>query len=129
MDDVLPVVLHHHEWWNGSGYPFGAAGEQIPLSARIVAIVDVYDAMSLRRVYKEPIPHDECVAYILEQAGKQFDPDLVEVFLKIAHQFRDTAQGYVGSTVVEKPSNVEGLTSLYNECGAYARSQGEAPSL
>jgi len=107
LEMAQEIALHHHEWWNGSGYPFGVVGEQIPLSARIVAIVDVYDAMSLRRVYKEPIPHDECVAYILEQAGKQFDPDLVEVFLKIEHQFRDTAQGYVGSTVVEKPSNVE----------------------
>ncbi len=75
------ITLYHHEHWDGSGYPDGLAGEDIPLAARIVSIVDVYEALSSKRVYKEAFPHDQCVAMIREQAGRQFDPGLVEVFL------------------------------------------------
>jgi putative two-component system response regulator len=88
------IAFHHHERWDGNGYPAGLAGDQIPLAARIVAIADVYDALSSRRVYKEAYSHDECVEIISEEAGKQFDPDLVHIFLKIEHQFREICQNF-----------------------------------
>jgi HD-GYP domain-containing protein (c-di-GMP phosphodiesterase class II) len=85
------IAMYHHEKWDGSGYPQGLAGEEIPLAARIVAIADVYDALSVRRVYKDPYPHEVCVEKIRKDAGRHFDPDLVEVFLAIQHQFHEIA--------------------------------------
>gem|GEM_PF-4057382 len=82
------VALCHHEWWNGGGYPCGLAGEAIPLSARIVALADVYDALSSRRVYKEAFSHTRCVELICDGSGTQFDPRLVDVFLTVQDQFR-----------------------------------------
>jgi HD-GYP domain-containing protein (c-di-GMP phosphodiesterase class II) len=78
----------HHERWDGQGYPSGLAGEQIPLSGRIVALADVYDALSCKRVYKEALPHEQCVAMIAEAAGTHFDPRVVEVFLEIQDRFQ-----------------------------------------
>ena len=88
------IALYHHERWNGMGYPHGLSGEAIPLAARIVAIADVYDALSIRRTYKEPWPHEQCVDKIREQAGQHFDPDMVEVFLEVDEQFREIAAQY-----------------------------------
>ena len=99
------IAFHHHERWDGKGYPAGLKEEEIPLSARIVAIADVYDALSVRRVYKEALPHEECVRMIEEQAGKQFDPELVEVFLTIAGQFRDIAERFREGRSVEHDAN------------------------
>lgn len=95
------VVLNHHERWNGSGYPghvkdlyaaevlfgTGKKGKEIPLSARIVAIADVYDALTTARSYKDAWPPDAAKAYIKKQAGKLFDPELVDVFLNITELF------------------------------------------
>lgn len=75
------IALTHHEKWDGSGYPQGLAGEEIPLVGRIVAIADVFDALTTGRPYKKAWPVNEAVAYIREQSGKHFDPSLVEVFL------------------------------------------------
>jgi HD-GYP domain-containing protein (c-di-GMP phosphodiesterase class II) len=86
------IAFSHHEGWDGSGYPAGLRGEQIPLAARIVAIGDVYDALASRRVYKEPLPHDKCVAIIREGAGTQFDPRIVEIWLTVASKYRDIAE-------------------------------------
>jgi len=88
------IALAHHERWDGFGYPAGLAGEEIPLAGRIVAIVDVYDALSSRRVYKEAFPHEECLAIIRGEAGKQFDPHLTEVFLRIETQIEAIARRY-----------------------------------
>ncbi len=81
------IALAHHERWDGDGYPKGLAAESIPLAARIVAIADVYDALTVRRVYKEAYSHELSVAMIRDGAGSQFDPDLVDVFLKIHEEF------------------------------------------
>jgi HD-GYP domain-containing protein (c-di-GMP phosphodiesterase class II) len=78
------VVEFHHERWNGSGYPKGLAGEQIPLLARIFAVVDVFDALSSKRPYKDPLPFDQAVATIRDGAGSLFDPQLVTAFEGIA---------------------------------------------
>jgi len=74
------IAYHHHESWDGTGYPDGLAGEQIPLSARIVALADVYDALTTERVYKTAFSHQKAVAIILEERGKKFDPDMVDAF-------------------------------------------------
>ncbi|WP_394498428.1 HD-GYP domain-containing protein [Shewanella sp. ENK2] len=73
----------HHEKWDGSGYPKGLSGIEIPLSARIVALVDVYDALTSPRCYKKPFTHQQAVSLILEGKGKHFDPKLVESFMAI----------------------------------------------
>lgn len=72
----------HHERWDGAGYPRGIQGEEIPLAARIVALADVYDALTTRRPYKEPWTHEDSVAYIREQRGAQFDSRVVDAFLQ-----------------------------------------------
>jgi len=79
---------YHHEWWDGSGYPHGLAGTDIPLQGRIMAIADVYDALVSSRSYKEPLTEDEAVNIIAMNAGKQFDPKIVEVFLEVKDQFK-----------------------------------------
>lgn len=74
------IALHHHEWWDGHGYPYGLAGEDIPLSARIGAVADVYDALTSRRPYKEAWSHDQAVTEISGLTGQQFDPIVTEIF-------------------------------------------------
>ncbi len=74
------IALNHHEKWDGSGYPTGLAGTDIPIEARITAIVDVFDALSSNRPYKKAWPEEECLAYLTEQKGKHFDPELVDAF-------------------------------------------------
>jgi HD-GYP domain-containing protein (c-di-GMP phosphodiesterase class II) len=85
------IARWHHERWDGEGYPDGLAGEQIPLAARIVALADVYEALTSLRNYKPPFPHERCVEIIRSEAGKQFDPDLVEAFLTVEESFRQFA--------------------------------------
>lgn len=81
------IARYHHEWWNGTGYPEGLRGDEIPLSARIVAVADVYDALTSRRPYKEAYSHAEAVEEIIRGSGSHFDPEIVEVFQKNAHIF------------------------------------------
>jgi len=86
------IAFCHHERWDGSGYPKGLAGEEIPLAARIVAVADVYDALATRRVYKAAFPHRKCVEMIRAEAGKHFDPAVVNAFLAVEAEFRAIAQ-------------------------------------
>ena len=80
---ALDIVLYHHERWDGQGYPHGLKGEAIPLTARIFAVCDVYDALTSLRPYKVAWSYERAIAEIAAQAGKQFDPRIVEVFLKL----------------------------------------------
>lgn len=80
------IAASHHEHFDGTGYPAGLEGADIPLSARIVAVADVFDALTSRRSYKEAWPRDKAIAYIAERAGTQFDPTVVEVFLEVVGQ-------------------------------------------
>jgi putative two-component system response regulator len=82
MEDVHAVVKHHHEWWNGNGYPFGLKEEEIPLGARIVAIVDAYDAMTSDRPYRQRLPQATAIQRLRAAAGVQFDHSLVEKFVE-----------------------------------------------
>jgi putative two-component system response regulator len=88
------IAYTHQEKWDGSGYPQGLSGENIPISGRLMAIADVYDALISKRVYKPPFSHEKAVAIITEGKGKHFDPDMVDVFLGISEQFREIAIHY-----------------------------------
>ena len=82
----IQIARWHHEKWNGSGYPDGLNGEMIPLCARIMAIVDVYDAVRSKRVYKDPIPHEEACKIILRERGTHFDPAIIDVFVQLQNE-------------------------------------------
>jgi response regulator RpfG family c-di-GMP phosphodiesterase len=101
------IALAHHERWDGTGYPNGLRGEEIPLSARIVAIADVYDALSCRRVYKDPQAHEQCVEIIRKAAGTQFDPDLVEAWLTITPKFAEVSQRYCAFEVARRKHELD----------------------
>jgi len=88
------IAYSHQEKWDGSGYPEGLAGEAIPLSARLMAVADVYDALISRRVYKPAFPHAEAAKIILAGSGQHFDPAIVEAFKAIEPEFREIAQRY-----------------------------------
>jgi HD-GYP domain-containing protein (c-di-GMP phosphodiesterase class II) len=87
------IASGHHERWDGGGYPVGLAGTNIPLAARIVAVVDVFDALISERPYKKPWPRDKALDYIREQSGHQFDPCVVNAFLAVLERqnVRDVA--------------------------------------
>ena len=91
LNMAYDIALCHHEKWNGQGYPNGLKGEEIPLSARIMAIADVFDALISKRCYKEPMPIDDAIEIIIKDAGTHFDPYIVEVFKTILPEFRDAA--------------------------------------
>ncbi len=97
-DDPLPesvrflevarlIATHHHERWDGSGYPDGLAGSAIPLPARLMALADVFDALTMRRIYKRAWTVEDAARHIVEQSGRHFDPAVVEAFLDIRHEF------------------------------------------
>ena len=86
VESCIHVALYHHEKWDGSGYPYRLKGEEIPLAARIVAVADVYDALTSKRVYKPAMPHDEACAVIRDGAGKHFDPQVAAAFEAVAEE-------------------------------------------
>ncbi len=88
------IALSHHEKWDGSGYPEGLKGEDIPLCARIMAVADVYDALISERVYKKGMPHEQAVEIIKKDSGTHFDPDVVEAFVLLEQEFKTIAMRY-----------------------------------
>jgi putative nucleotidyltransferase with HDIG domain len=80
LEEALDIPWCHHERWDGTGYPRGLAGEQIPFPARLFSVVDVYDAVTSDRPYRGPMTHDEAMALVREGSGTQFDPDAVRIF-------------------------------------------------
>ncbi len=92
----IDVTMGHHEWWDGTGYPFGQSGREIPLAARILGICDVYDALTSARVYKEAWTHEDTEAAIREGSGTQFDPELVEIFFENVEELFQVQQKYSG---------------------------------
>lgn len=91
------IAYSHHEKWDGSGYPEGLAGEAIPVSARLMAVADVYDALISRRVYKQGIPHADAATIICQGRGSHFDPDMVDAFVALSDEFSAIAQRYADS--------------------------------
>ena len=79
----MDIPYSHHEKWDGTGYPNGLKGQNIPIQARIFAVVDVYDALTSDRPYRKAWSEKDALDYITEQSGKHFDPEVVEIFLKL----------------------------------------------
>ena len=111
------VAYYHHEWWNGQGYPQGRKGDKIPLSARIVSIADVYDALTSERPYKEASSHEQAVDLIVKESGTHFDPEIVDAFIgneqifkriKIFNEFEEhpeTIDDLIGSREIKPGAN------------------------
>ena len=91
------IAYSHQEKWDGSGYPQGLSGEEIPISARLMAVADVYDALISRRVYKMPMPHEDAVKIMLEGKGQHFDPDVIDAFMQCQAEFKAIGEKYSDS--------------------------------
>jgi putative two-component system response regulator len=91
------IAYYHQEKWDGSGYPEGLAGDSIPISARLMSLADVYDALISRRVYKDGMSHEKAVKIIADGKGTHFDPDIVEAFLVLQDEFKTIAARYADS--------------------------------
>jgi putative two-component system response regulator len=94
LETARQIALYHHERWDGGGYPEGLSGEQIPMAARLMALADVFDALTCRRHYKEPFSMEMTVLIIRDERGKQFDPDVVDAFLSVQERFAEIARSY-----------------------------------
>lgn len=92
LSHARDIAYTHQEKWDGSGYPRGLKGEEIPLSGRIMAVADVYDALICKRVYKPPFPHEKAVNIIEEGSGSHFDPDVAAAFLEIHESVKKIAE-------------------------------------
>ena len=92
---IREIAYTHQEKWDGTGYPEGISGDDIPISGRLMAVADVYDALISRRVYKLPLSHEKAVVTIKEGAGTHFDPDVVDAFLEVADEFHNIALTYM----------------------------------
>ena len=88
------IAYSHHERWDGSGYPLGLAGTAIPVSARLMAVADVYDALICRRVYKPPYPHEQAIHMIVAERGRHFDPDIIDALLGVTFKFADITRSF-----------------------------------
>ena len=106
------IAYTHQEKWDGSGYPLGLKGEAIPVSGRLMALADVYDALISKRIYKPPFPHDVSVEIIRQSRGTHFDPDMVDAFLEIHEQFREIAREF--SDFTEERETLEQETPAEN---------------
>lgn len=111
---VKDIVLCHQEKWDGSGYPRALAGTDIPVSARIIALADVYDALITSKVYKDGVPHDKAVQIIFSERGTHFDPDMVDAFIEIQDSFAEIAQRY-GDTEADMQHKIEYMANAIAE--------------
>ena len=101
------LSLRHHEKWDGSGYPDGLKGQAIPLSARMVALADVFDALSMKRSYKEAWPIERIMAYIQAESGSHFDPELVDVFTSILPEILEIQHRWADADIQREDSSVQ----------------------
>jgi HD-GYP domain-containing protein (c-di-GMP phosphodiesterase class II) len=86
LQESLSIIRYHHERWDGSGYPSGLKGEEIPIQARIFAVADVFDALTSRRSYRSKSSADEAIQYIKQQSGRLFDPMIVEALTRLPYK-------------------------------------------
>ena len=94
LEVARDIVYSHQEYWDGTGYPQGLAGEAIPMAARIMAIADAYDALTSDRVYRAGVAHDKAVQQIFQERAGQFDPDMVDAFIEIQDEFAAIAERF-----------------------------------
>lgn len=94
LKTAMKIIGYHHEKYDGSGYPHGLSGRDIPLEGRLMAVIDVYDALSSKRVYKDAFAHETSLKMLIEEKGRHFDPDIVDGFLEIENQIREIALKY-----------------------------------
>ena len=94
LKEARNMAAYHHEKWDGTGYPEGLYGEVIPLSARVMAVADVFDALSSKRVYKDAMPFEQALSIIEEGSGTHFDPKCVEVFLEAKKEVKMVLNKY-----------------------------------
>lgn len=92
-------ILYHHEKWNGTGYPFGLLKDEIPLEARIISIVDCYDALTSKRCYKENLSHKEALEIIKKESNKSFDPYLVSIFVEFEYKFENILNTHLKNNI------------------------------
>ena len=123
------IAYSHQEKWDGSGYPAKLKGEAIPLSARLMAVADVYNALISRRVYKPPFPHDEAVSIIRQCKGSHFDPDMVDAFAEVAAEFKaisevfaDTQQEVEAKRASKRSKYAMGASAFARHCDTRAGS-------
>jgi response regulator RpfG family c-di-GMP phosphodiesterase len=109
---AIDIPYCHHERYDGKGYPRGLSGEQIPLAARLFAIVDVWDALSFERVYKEAWPQDEVLGYLSAQAGRQFDPTLVRIFVDQIDRIRTAGEAADDAAAQVRPADDPTVSSF-----------------
>jgi HD-GYP domain-containing protein (c-di-GMP phosphodiesterase class II) len=100
LEPALPILLYHHEKYDGSGYPFGLAMSNIPLEARIFSIVDAYDAMTSERPYRPAMSHHDAMEEVRRNSGSQFDPDVVAAFEELMASRRDLREPSGGRRVL-----------------------------
>lgn len=105
LEAARQIARHHHEKWDGSGYPDGLAGEDIPLPARLMAVADVFDALTCRRHYKEAFSQERAVEILTAGRGSHFDPALIDAFLAIETEFADIARRYADQAVTDGEEN------------------------
>ena len=122
------IAGSHQEKWDGSGYPRGLKGDEIPVSGRLMALADVYDALISKRVYKPPMPHEKAVAIIREGRGTHFDPDVVDAFLALEDTFRNIALTFADCDEErEALGGAEAAGRRLDAAGAAGRGQPHQP--
>jgi putative two-component system response regulator len=108
LSPVLPIIRSHHERWDGSGYPDGIAGEEIPLLARILQVADIYDALTTARPYKPAFSHERAIAVMMEEARRGWrDPELVPLFAEVAR--------HTDEVLAESASMMQSLDAMRRE--------------
>ena len=105
----VETVLHHHEAWDGSGYPAGLQGEDIPLGARILAVADVYDALTTERPYKAPLSYDAARERLLTDSATKFDPAVVQAFLRLLDSHPGFTIGSLPAKLAHRPPHLAGI--------------------
>ena len=126
LEIAREVAYWHHEHWDGCGYPHKLSEEQIPISARIVAVADVYDALTSRRPYKRAMSHTESRAIVLSGSGQMFDPEIVAAFLRHESEFQQIARRYQNPDSIEESTPAIGV--LADQAAASPQSTGSQPS-
>jgi putative two-component system response regulator len=98
------IAYSHQEKWDGTGYPQGIGGDDVPVSARLMAVADVYDALISRRVYKEGLSHEKAVEIMMDGSGRHFDPDIADAFFLLSKEFRQIAMRYADDDPTQTPA-------------------------